>query len=148
MWFQEGSQRSAITNSSSWKVEEECRPRECLPGFTNRPFKAFDCLPHNLLIAKLNAYGFDSKAGRLIYDYLTSRKQGTKISDTYSSWQEILSGVPPRFNTWTIIIQQWHMRFIFHHKGLRYCKLCRWQCPIFKRGKRWESFKWFREGVV
>ena len=55
--------------------------------------KAFDCLPHNLLIAKLNAYGFDNKAVRFVYDYLTSRKQRTKISDTYSSWQEILSGV-------------------------------------------------------
>ena len=55
--------------------------------------KAFDCLPHNLLIAKLNAYGFHNKAVRFVYDYLTSRKQITKISDTYSSWQEILSGV-------------------------------------------------------
>ena len=56
--------------------------------------KAFDCLPHNLLIAKLNAYGFDNKAVRFVYDYLTSRKQRTKISDTHNSWQEILSGVP------------------------------------------------------
>ena len=30
---------------------------------------------------------------RFVYDYLTSRKQRTKISDTYSSWQEILSGI-------------------------------------------------------
>ena len=47
------------------------------------------------MIAKLNAYGFDDKAVRFAYDYLTSRKQRTKISDTYSSWQETLSGVPP-----------------------------------------------------
>ena len=56
--------------------------------------KDFDCLPHNLLIAKLNTYGFDNKAVRCVYDYLTSRKQRTKISDTYSPWQEILSGIP------------------------------------------------------
>ena len=56
--------------------------------------KAFYRLPHNLLIAKLNAYGFDNKAVRFVYDYLTSRKQRTKISDTYRSWQEILLGVP------------------------------------------------------
>ena len=56
--------------------------------------KAFDCLPHNLLIAKLNTYGFDNNAVRFVYDYLTSRKQRTKISDVYSSWKEILSGVP------------------------------------------------------
>ena len=52
--------------------------------------KAFDCLSHNLLIAKLNAYGFNNKAVRFVYDYLTSRKQITKISNTYRSWQEIL----------------------------------------------------------
>ena len=56
--------------------------------------KAFDCLPHNLLIAKLNAYGFDNNAVRFVYDNLTSRKQRTKISDAYSSWQEILLGAP------------------------------------------------------
>ena len=56
--------------------------------------KAFDCLPHNLLIAKLNAYGFDNKAVRFAYDYLTPCKQRTKRSCTYSSWQEILSEVP------------------------------------------------------
>ena len=47
--------------------------------------KVFDCLPHNLLIAKFNAYGFDEKAVRFVYDYLTSRKERTKISNTYSS---------------------------------------------------------------
>ena len=32
--------------------------------------KAFDCLDHELLIAKLNAYGFSLPALRLIHDYL------------------------------------------------------------------------------
>ena len=53
-----------------------------------------DCLPHSLLIAKLNAYGFDNNVMRFVYDYLTLRKQRTKVCGTYSSWQEILSGVP------------------------------------------------------
>ena len=56
--------------------------------------KVFDCLPHNLFVAKLFAYGFDDKALRFIYDYLRHRKQRTKIADSYSSWQEILYGVP------------------------------------------------------
>ena len=55
---------------------------------------AFDCLPHDLLIAKLFAYGFDDKALPFIYDYLRHHKQSTKIADSYSSWQEILHGVP------------------------------------------------------
>ena len=41
--------------------------------------KAFDCLDHELLTAKLNAYGFTLPALRLIHDYLSNRKQRTKI---------------------------------------------------------------------
>ena len=55
--------------------------------------KAFDCLDHELRIAKLNAYGFNLPALRLIHDYLANRKQRTKIDDNYSSWSEILFGV-------------------------------------------------------
>ena len=53
-----------------------------------------------------------------------------------------------RFDTWTNIIQHWHIRFVFHHRGLWYCQLCRWQYPIFKRWKCWGSFERFRECVV
>ena len=56
--------------------------------------KVFNCLDHELLIAKLNAYGFNLPALRLIHDYLSNRKQRTKIDDNYSSWSEILFGVP------------------------------------------------------
>ena len=55
--------------------------------------KAFDCLLHNLLPAKLSAYGFDMKALRFIDEYLQYRKQTIKISNTYSPWEEILYGV-------------------------------------------------------
>ena len=56
--------------------------------------KAFDTLNHELLIAKLNAYGFSYDSLRLLYSYLSNRWQRTKINNTYSSWSEILLGVP------------------------------------------------------
>ena len=56
--------------------------------------KAFDCLSHDLLIAKLNAYGFSLAALRLVQNYLTNRKQRTKINSEYSSWEEVVVGVP------------------------------------------------------
>ena len=37
--------------------------------------KAFDCIPHELMKAKLDAYGFDLKALILIFNYLRNRKQ-------------------------------------------------------------------------
>ena len=55
---------------------------------------AFDCLDHELLIAKLNAYGFSLTALKLVHNYLSNRKQRTKINSTYSSLLEIIFGVP------------------------------------------------------
>ena len=43
--------------------------------------KAFDCLNHNLLIAKLDDYGFDKSALQFIYDYRKERKQRTKVNN-------------------------------------------------------------------
>ena len=56
--------------------------------------KAFDCIDHNLLIAKLNAYGFDKQSINFIYSYLTKRKQRTKVDSAVSSWEILFSVVP------------------------------------------------------
>ena len=56
--------------------------------------KAFDCLNHELLIAKLDAYGFSHTALAFLYSYLSDRKQRTKINNTLSSWSNITTGVP------------------------------------------------------
>ena len=56
--------------------------------------KAFDCLNHELLIAKLEAYGFDQSSLSYIYSYLSDRKQRTKVNNSYSSWSSIKCGVP------------------------------------------------------
>ena len=37
--------------------------------------KAFDCLPHSLLLGKLNAYGLSDKSCSLVSNYLSNRKQ-------------------------------------------------------------------------
>ena len=56
--------------------------------------KAFDCLNHELLVAKLNAYGFDHVSLSYIYSYLSDRKHRTKINNTLSSWADISTGIP------------------------------------------------------
>ena len=50
--------------------------------------------PHDLLIAKLDCYGIDKIGLSLILDYLSHRKQRTKIGSSYSSWYDIIRGVP------------------------------------------------------
>ena len=56
--------------------------------------KAYDCLPHDLLIAKLEVYGVGKAALNLISNYLSHRKQRTKIGSSYSDWYEIVRDVP------------------------------------------------------
>ena len=56
--------------------------------------KAFDTINHQLLIAKLYAYGFSKDSLELIFNYLSDRWHRTKINTTFSSWSEVLCGVP------------------------------------------------------
>ena len=56
--------------------------------------KAYDCFPHDLLLAKLSAYNFDESAIELIANYLSNRFQRAKIGSTFSFYLEILKGVP------------------------------------------------------
>ena len=56
--------------------------------------KAFDCVNHDLLVAKLYAYGVDFPALKLIFSYLNGRKQKVRISNTFSSLKDIKYGVP------------------------------------------------------
>ena len=52
--------------------------------------KAYDCLPHDLLVAKLEAYGVGKAALDLISNCLSHRKQWTKICSSYSDSYEIV----------------------------------------------------------
>ena len=56
--------------------------------------KAFDCLVHDLLIAKLHAYGFDYLSLKLINNYLTGRKQRVRVGASFGEWKNIDYGVP------------------------------------------------------
>ena len=56
--------------------------------------KAFDTINHELLLAKLNAYGFDKNSLEIMRKYLSNHWQRTKINTTFSSWSALLKGVP------------------------------------------------------
>ena len=56
--------------------------------------KAFDCINHELLIAKLAAYRFSKPALLFIYSYLENRSQRVGVEGEFSEFQDILDGVP------------------------------------------------------
>ena len=76
----------------SWKRALD--KKLCAAAILTDLSKAFDCINHELLIAKLEAYGFSKNSLTYIYSYLSERKQRTKINTSYSSWNDIKSGVP------------------------------------------------------
>ena len=68
--------------------------KEYAGGILTDLSKAFDCLNHDLLIAKLSAYGFDINSLKLIYSYISERKQRTRINNQFSTQGTLTSGVP------------------------------------------------------
>ena len=51
--------------------------------------KAFDCVPHSLLLAKLKAYGVAQPGIALMRNYLTKRSQRVKVGDNVSTWMPV-----------------------------------------------------------
>ena len=82
--------------------------------------KAFDCIPHDLFIVKLEEYGFQTDALNLFYDYLSNRKQRVKINEIFRCWKNIEYGVP-QVTTITRYTFMWPFLLPWIS---RYCKLC------------------------
>ena len=92
--FREGysTQYCLIIMLERWK--EALDNRKIAGALLTDLSKAFDCLNHELLIAKLEAYGFHHSALTYIFSYLSDRKQRTKVNNFFSSWSNIETGVP------------------------------------------------------
>ena len=56
--------------------------------------KAFDCLPHDLLLLKMEHYGLSSSAVNLVKSYLSNRNQCVKLGSFTSQFDKIFKGVP------------------------------------------------------
>ena len=63
-------------------------------GYINSSLKAFDCIFHNLLIAKLAAYGFAYQPPRIMESFLSDRQQRRKVNNSFSRFPEIKFGFP------------------------------------------------------
>ena len=100
------------------------------------PSKAYDCLPHDLLLVKVSAYSFDKSAITLITNYLSNRYQPVKIGSTFSSYLEILRGVPQgsilRLILFNLFIN--HLVFFIQETSLQFC---RWYSNTFMLTKFW-----------
>ena len=96
--YQCGFRKSFSTQHALFVILEKMkiardRKRFCAAALTDLS-KAFDCICHDLLIAKLNTYGLERNALNLVYDYLSNRSQKTKVGSSFSTYLDIVYGVP------------------------------------------------------
>ena len=82
------AQQCLITFIETWKKYLD--NNESFGALLTDLFKVFDCVNHELLIAKLNAYGLDNSSLRLIHSYLNNRQQRVRIDNEFSTWSVIL----------------------------------------------------------
>ena len=67
--------------------------QECVAAISMDLSKAFDCLPHGLLIAKLRVYGLSEEAVGLLESYLSNMSQQVSLGPCTSTWEKLSKGV-------------------------------------------------------
>ena len=74
--------------------------------------KAFDCIPHGLLLTKLKCYGLSDQACLLLKSYISDRKQRVKVGHSRSEWGSVAQGVPQGSILWYILCIGKRLQFI------------------------------------
>ena len=90
--FNVASEKVLVTNfieCYDWNIEQNIDKGKSFSALLTDLIKAFDYIVHDFLIAKLEPYGFSYEALKVLYNYLTDRKHGTKVTDSFSDFIDL-----------------------------------------------------------
>ena len=89
-----GCPAALLTLTEDWRAELD--NRKVIGAVAIDLSKAFDCLPHELLLEKLKFYDVNDNSVALLRNYLSCRYQRVKLGHTFSTWMGVSAGVPQR----------------------------------------------------
>ena len=87
-----GIQQSLLTMLEEWKRGSD--NGSYVSALFMDLSKVFDTINHDLMLAKLKAYGFSTNALNLMHSYLKNRKQKVQINNKFSLERNVIAGVP------------------------------------------------------
>ena len=93
--------------------------------------KAFDCMMHDLLIVRLQAYGFDNDFLNFICNYLLDRKQRTKIKLSFSICSKIEDGVIQGSILGSLLFNMHTLDLFFEQKNVNFAAYADNNTPYF-----------------
>ena len=85
-----------------------------------KALKAFDCIMHDLLIAKLQAYGFDNDSLYFICNYLLDCEQRIKLKSSFSTWSKIEDGIPQGSILGPLLFNKNTLSMFFEQKNVNF----------------------------
>ena len=92
LWKNHKTQHTLLKMMETWRSRLNCGNKT--DALISDLSKAFDNINHNLFLSKLKAYGFIENYVSFIRSYLTNRSWQTKIDNTLSGWNKIITGAP------------------------------------------------------
>ena len=113
-----------------------------ISGHENIYLQAFDTINHDLLLAKLKAYGFSPNALKLMHSYLNNRKQQVQINNKFSSESTVIAGVPQGSIDGPLLFNLFINDLVFF---IQYCTLSNYADDnnLFSMGKNKDQVKTF-----
>ena len=135
-----GTQHLLVAMLEKWK--EAVDNGECVSALFLDLSKAFDTINHDLLLAKLKAYGFSPNALKLMHSYLNNRKQQVQINNKFSSESTVIAGVPQGSIDGPLLFNLFINDLVFF---IQYCTLSNYADDnnLFSMGKNKDQVKTF-----
>ena len=87
-----GCQSTLLRLLDNWRMALD--NNECGAAILMDLSKAFGCLPHVLLIARLRADGLAEEAVKFLESYLSNRFQQVRLGPCTSTWEKLFKEVP------------------------------------------------------